>query len=158
MGEPGATTLDTEVTLGTTCFSRLFFQFISPVIGKAYAAAQLQEDSVPKHTMNLDTKLLYDTFEAERRSQEEKKTSSIWRALMAGRWSLLLTTAVGYLLTQGLSLAGPLLLGQIVQGLTCRETPNKPGCDGTERRLYLCALQSLHIRVFMYIPSERLPS
>jgi hypothetical protein len=151
MAQPSPSSFEAEVTLGTTCFSRLFFQFITPVISMARTFEQLQEESVPKHTMNLDTKLLFDTFEAERRSQEQKKTPSIWRALMAGNWTLLTITAVGYLLTQALMLAGPLLLGQIVQGLTCRDTPEKPDCDGTERRLYMCAFlhQVKLIRLWM---------
>lgn len=123
--------------LGTTYMSRTFYQFMNPVISMARSTEQLQEDAVPQHTMDLDTKLLYETFEAERIRQQEMKSPSIWKALMAGRWGLFLTTAVGYLFSQGLSLAGPLLLKQIVQGLTCRDTPGKPGCDGSERRLYM---------------------
>ena len=130
---------DREALPGTSCFSKMFFQFMTPVVRMARSSEQLEEGGVPQHTLNLDTRHLFDTFQRARQQQQQKKIApSVWRAMMAGRWRMLLITAVGYIMTQALSLAGPLLLKQIVQGLTCRDEPSEPSCGGTERRLYMC--------------------
>lgn len=134
-----------KALLGTSWHSRMFFQFISPVISMARVDEQLEQDAVPQHTMNLDTKLLYEAFDSERLRQQTKESPKIWKALMAGRWRILSFTAFGYLCVQGLTLVGPMLLKEIVEGLTCRDTPDDPDCDGTERRLY------------MYVPSYQPP-
>lgn len=132
-----------EKRLGASCFSRGFFDFISPVIRTARTEGKLQEEDVPEHTMNLDTKVLYHDFSREWQKQQTKETPSMVSALCAGRWTLLVVTGVFYMVSQALQLAGPLFLKQIVQGLACRATPDIPGCEGGEFRLYLCASSCL---------------
>lgn len=126
--------------LGATVFTRAFFDFISPVIRIARTEGKLHEDDVPEHTVNLDTKVLYDCFNKEWQEQKTKEKPSMVRALAAGRGTVLFLTGLGYILAQALSLAGPLLLKQIVLGLSCRTTPDAKSCEGsTELRMYLCA-------------------
>lgn len=132
--------------LGSTCFSRALFGFISPVIRMARTEGNLQEEDVPEHTRNLNTKDLYDSFNNEWQKQQQKEKPSMIKALAAGRWPLLVVTGVGYILAQTLSLAGPSLLSRIVGGLSCRQLRNEQpgvdieGCEGGELRLYLCVL------------------
>lgn len=130
--------------VGSNIFGRTLFGFISPVIRIARTEGKLHEDDVPEHTMDLDTKVLFDCFSKEWQIQQAKENPSMSRSLAAGRWHLLILTGIGYIVAQALSLAGPQLLKQIVQGLTCRQLRNESpevefdGCEGGETRLYLC--------------------
>lgn len=132
-----------ENLLGASCFARAFFEFISPVIRMARTEGKLHEEDVPEHTMNLDTKVLFHDFNKEWQKQQTMEKPSMVRALAAGRWTLLIVTGVAYIMSQALTLAGPLFLKQIVTGLACRATPDLPGCEGGELRMYLCASSCL---------------
>lgn len=124
--------------IGTSIFSRILFSFISPTITKAKRKGRLQEDEVPEHTMDLDTSLLFRRFDEEWQRQQKKKKPSMVHALVAGRWILIVATGVGYIVAQATTLAGPLLLKQIVAGLTCRRNADTSSCD-SEQTLYMCA-------------------
>lgn len=124
--------------IGTSIFSRILFSFISPTISKAKRKGRLQEDEVPEHTMDLDTSHLFKRFDDEWQQQQKRESPSMVQALVAGRWYLIIATGVGYIIAQASTLAGPLLLKQIVAGLTCRQNDDKSSCD-SERTLYMCA-------------------
>lgn len=124
--------------VGTSIFSRILFSFISPTISKAKRKGRLQEDEVPEHTMDLDTSLLFRRFDDEWQRQQKNKKPSMVKALVAGRWILIVATGVGYIVAQATTLAGPLLLKQIVAGLTCRRNEDTSSCD-SEQTLYMCA-------------------
>lgn len=149
---------------GTSCSSRLFFQFMNPIISMARKDSNLEADAVPMHTMNLETRHLYEVFETARTKTTgtSSNTGSLLPALLAGRRGVLVLTAAGYLLTQAVGLSGPLLLREIVLGLTCREKLRQGGtseCSGGEGRLYLCVklLQNHRLECFELTP-ERLPT
>ena len=138
---------------GATCFARAFFGFISPAVRMARQEG-LSPSDVYEHTLRLDTKPLCDFF--EKQWQEELKRASkrlyMPRALAAGRWGLLIGTGAGYLVSQVLSLVGPILLKQILHGLSCRhQRRNEPdvdvsGCEGGDLRLYLCVSRPVCVR------------
>ena len=87
--------------------------------------------------MDLDTSLLFKRFDDEWQKQKKSQKPSMVQALVAGRWYLLVATGVGYIVAQATTLAGPLLLKQIVAGLTCRRQDDTSSCD-SERMLYMC--------------------
>jgi hypothetical protein len=137
-----------EKLLGSSCLTRFLFGFISPVIRMARTEGQLQEQDVPEHTTTLDTKVLHDFFNKEWQRQQTKEKPSMTRALISGRTTVLLCTGMAYIVSQALQLAGPLLLKQIVSGLSClyqgneqaeADAEDNPACEGGALRLYLYA-------------------
>ena len=143
----GATKPPKEELPGATCFSRAFFGFIGPVIRLAKAEGKLDARDVPQHTMELETRNLCEFFEKQWHLERERTNQRPYmpRALAAGRWNLLAGTGAGYIAAQVLSLVGPVLLKQIIYGLSCRQQQREQpdvdvsGCEGGELRLYLCA-------------------
>ena len=117
--------------------SRILFTFVRPVIQTARSTGSLNVDDVPKHD-NLATDELYSKFKSSWSTQPEANYKTIIKSVLHGRRMTLFVTGLGYITAQGLSLAGPLLLGRIVSGLSCREIPDAPGCE-SKQTLFLCA-------------------
>ncbi len=89
---------------------------------------------------SLATQRLYNNLEPAWREQQAKEKPDLKRALLRGNMRTLLLTAVLYLVAQACSLAGPLLLREIVTGLQCeaaqRRVPVDIGCK-PRKELYL---------------------
>lgn len=88
---------------------------------------------------SVATQRLYNNLEPAWREQQAKEKPDLKRALLRGNMGTLLLTAVLYLVAQACSLAGPLLLREIVTGLQCeaaqRRVPVDIGCK-PRRELY----------------------
>lgn len=155
--------------------NRIVFAYVGKVIKTAKRKKGLDVEDVPRH-VRLTTSQLWQRFhnallrrqgkrnvpkkdENAVESSDDKGTeqgslrvSDVVVALLAGRKKTIAMTALGYLISQGCQLAGPLLLNQIVQGLSCRESEPAQeralsGCDGTvtQKTLYMCALATLRL-------------
>ncbi|KAG2498469.1 hypothetical protein HYH03_003722 [Edaphochlamys debaryana] len=81
----------------------------------------------------VQTKHLYDQLEPAWEEQRKKPEPDLKIALLRGNVSQLVVTGILYLVSQACSLAGPLLLRRIVQGLQCeaaqRKIPVDIGCQ-----------------------------
>jgi hypothetical protein len=114
--------------------SKLFFGYVSPIIRTARARGCLDLVDIPVH-VQLATVDLFQRFKAAWSERKSKKTMDVIMSICAGRWLTIFLTGLGYITSAGSTLAGPLLLGRIVQGLACR---GLPGCQ-SEKTTYMCA-------------------
>lgn len=68
---------------------------------------------------SLATQRLYDNFEPAWREEQRKAKPDLKLALLRGNVGMVVLTSLLYLLDKACSLAGPLLLREIVSGLQC---------------------------------------
>jgi hypothetical protein len=144
--------------------SRIIFLYVSKVIKAARKQGKLEVPDMPQHVRMLTAELAAHFNAALKRRQARPKKEpklrkdgkkarvptgamDVFRALISGRLLVVVLTAVGYAITTGLGLAGPLLLNRIVKGLSCRAIPAAARvqahivCD-SDKTLYLCVASS----------------
>lgn len=112
-------------------FASIFFTFAGPVIKHARSHDTLSLPDIPHH-VNLATSELYDIFKSSWSQRKDSGNKDLLNAILHRRRLPVVLTGIGFLVSQATALAGPLLLGQIVSGLSCR---GSPGC-ASEERLY----------------------
>ena len=126
--------------------SQIFFTYVSPVIVVAKKVGSLDLPDIPRH-VRLTTAQLFNKFDGALQARKAKAkpgstdVKNIVAALMYGRKGRIGLTAIGYLISQATTLAGPLLLNRIVKGLTCQRLPaavSNGSCD-SQATLYGCA-------------------
>jgi ATP-binding cassette, subfamily C (CFTR/MRP), member 1 len=115
---------------------QLLFNYVGDIIRTAKVKKSLEVRDIPVH-VDLQTAQLYERFDHAWASRKATNIKNVVRALCAGSWGSIVLTGVGYIISQGSQLAGPLLLGRIVGGLSCRETP---GCAVADKTLYSFAI------------------
>ena len=146
--------------------TKIFFNFVQPIISRARKNNRLDVEDIPVHVRLRTTELHDQFERSWESTGKSSKLTALLRALFDGRRTTFGLTAVMYVVSQvrpalpragrsawsalrafpivqrhascvqGSQLAGPLLLGQIVGGLACRQAE---GCVANETRLYLCA-------------------
>lgn len=147
-------------------FGRIIFYYIGSVISVARKAGRLEVPDIPQHVRLYTSELATQFGDAlHKRLQRPKKEPKVRKvkkgeeprppagpigasdlawSLLAGRKFVFLLTAVGYAISTGSQLAGPLLLKEIVRGLSCRRaaTALPQGAAGlgcsSETTLYMC--------------------
>ena len=175
-------------------WARSIFWYVVPVIKIAKKVGHVEVTDIPAH-VRLVTSELFERFntalQARKKAAIDKPEEPVKRrngkpprvktgamdllmALLAGRKAMFLLTAVGYAISQGAGLAGPLLVKQIVKGLGCREgvgaaedqgvpAAQLPSCP-TKASSYLCARSRIlfntdqHITYCLVSSRWRVPS
>lgn len=97
--------------------SRLFFYWVDPLIRRGYHTRLEPQDMLTNN--NVRTDQLHARFDAEWKKQLALPKPDIKRAVLAGNWFAFAFTAVLYAIAQACTLAGPLLLSRILNGLQC---------------------------------------
>jgi len=147
---------DDEHPPGHSLLSQLFFFFAAKPIRIARRQGALEVEDCPQSLLrSVQTRQRYKCFEAAWQEEQKRNKPHIIRAVSAGHWPRILATGFLYLISQGSTLAGPLLIKQIVQGLTCRQivsvappgVPGLPSCD-SQQTLFLCVTLS-HPRILL---------
>lgn len=108
--------------------SRIFFLFVAPTIARARKTqgAGLDVAEMPSFLRrDVNSSKLCDLFERDWEQEQKKefkekpeKVHILWSVARSQR-SRLLFTALLYIISQGSTLAGPLILKEIVSGLAC---------------------------------------
>ncbi|GFR43059.1 hypothetical protein Agub_g4065 [Astrephomene gubernaculifera] len=117
---------------------RLFFLDVDGLIFLGYRTRLEPEHMCPDPAVS--TKTLIDQLEPAWEEQLKKPKPDLKRALLRGNVGYLLITAVLYAIAQACSLAGPLLLRRIVNGLQCQAAQRKLsfdiGCEPNKKLYY----------------------
>ncbi|GLC46288.1 hypothetical protein PLESTB_000995200 [Pleodorina starrii] len=119
-------------------FMRTFFLDTDGLIYHGYRTRLEPDDMYPEPAVG--TKVLIDQLEPAWKEQLAKPKPDLKRALLRGNVGYLLFTGLLYGIAQACSLAGPLLLRRIVNGLQCEAAQRKmpPGVNiGCEPRTKL---------------------
>jgi hypothetical protein len=124
--------------------SKLFFWYVSPIIKTARERGSLDLVDIPVH-VQLATVELYERFKEVWSTRKTKRTVDVVMSICAGQWLTIFLTGLGYIASQGSTLAGPLLLGRIVMGLVCR---GLPGCQ-SEKTTYMCDSPSTALLLYI---------
>lgn len=114
-------------------------QLQAPLVALGYRTRLDPEHLIPDPSVS--TQRLYGNLEPAWQEEQRRGRPDLKRALLHGNVRTLLLTGALYLVAQACSLAGPLLLRQIVSGLQCAAAQRKqPAADVTCRprdELYL---------------------
>jgi hypothetical protein len=121
----------------------VWFRFIDRLSALARRQGFLEVPDLPEKESRLPPVrgLCHRFSAAQNRPSRLRPQFKIMLSLMAGRWSILLVTGVSEVVGHASLLLGPVLLGNIVAGLTCRQSD---GCSWDADTVYLCALICLY--------------
>lgn len=118
-------------------FSKLLFLFIDPLMRYGYRHTLQPSDTL--HLHDVDTQPLYESFSTAWARQQSKKQPDIRIAVFSGHWGTVLYTGLLYALSLASQLVGPMMLQQIVSGLSCLDSQEQgaPITCPTKQHLYL---------------------
>ena len=114
------------------------FNFASKPVKAARANGTLEIEDLPSSLRNIvKTRDQHDRFAKVWEVQQTKEKPRIILAVVAGQVPRVLFTAILYLISQGSTVTGPLLIQRIVSGLSCREKDDPSGCS-SKKELFMC--------------------
>lgn len=126
-----------DVPSNPSFISRLLFLFIDPLVHYGYKNTLQPSDTMRLH--EVDTEPLYDKFATAWKRQQDKPKPDIRIAVFGGFWGPLLYTGILYAVSLASQLVGPMMLQQIVGGLSCfsAQEAGQPVQCASKQHLYL---------------------